>query len=307
MKKFITLLLGFIMTTNTFAQNADTATNGVHKKYATVPTQYITAENGVKYAYRRMGEKKQVPIIYFNHLTANMDNCDPRIMDSMAQDHEIIVFDYKGVGASSGKDATSIQEMAKDALAFIKVMGFEKIDIMAFSMGGFISQELMELEPNLVRKIILAGTGGRGGEGVSDVVGLTYKDIFKGYINFVDPKFFLFFNSSDSGKTAARDFLKRLKERKENRDKPAKIRNLRAQLKAIAIWGKETPADLSKFTLPVLVINGDHDRMVPTPNSYDLAKRFPNAQLHIYENSAHGAIFQFHDDFVKRAKDFYKN
>ncbi|WP_228724276.1 alpha/beta fold hydrolase [Spirosoma sp. KUDC1026] len=127
----------------------------------------------------------------------------------------------------------------------------------------------------------------------------------KALFTFVDPKYYLFFNSTDSGKQAARLFLDRLKERTENRDKEVGLSNLQAQLHAIKVWGHESPADLSGFTLPVLVINGDHDRMVPTSNSYDLAKRLPNAQLHIYENSAHGAIFQYHDDFVKRALTFY--
>ncbi len=276
-----------------------------YTQYATVPTQYITASNGVRYAYRRMGTPKAVPIIYFNHLAANMDNCDPRIMDAMAQTHEIICFDYKGVGETSGEDAKSIQEMAQDSLAFVNALGYQKVDIMAFSMGGFISQELMALKPNLIRKIILAGTGGRGGQGINHVTKITYQDIVKGQLKGVDPKYFLFFNSSESGKIAATDFLNRLQKRQENRDTPAKIKNLRAQLKAIKAWSKESPADLSSFTMPVLVVNGDHDRMVPTINSYDLAKRFPNAQLHIYENSGHGAIFQYHEDFVKRAKAFF--
>jgi pimeloyl-ACP methyl ester carboxylesterase len=124
-------------------------------------------------------------------------------------------------------------------------------------------------------------------------------------LTFVDPKFYLFFTTTQNGKNSARLFLKRLQERKVNRDIPVKIRTLRAQLKAIATWGHEKPADLSKFKLPVLVINGDNDRMVPTPNSYDMAKRFPNAQLYIYDEAAHGAIFQHHDDFVKRALAFY--
>lgn len=275
--------------------------------YATVPTQFITAANGIKYAYRRLGQEKEIPIIYFNHLTANMDNCDPRVMDGMAARHDIISFDYRGVGDTSGEDAKSINDMAKDGIAFIKALGYAKVDIMAFSMGGFIAQELMEMEPTLVRKIILAGTGPRGGKGISDVVNLTYWDIFKGYLTFVDPKFYLFFTSTKNGKTAARAFLKRLKERTANRDTPVKIKTLQAQLKAIAKWGQEQPMDLSKFTLPVLVINGDNDRMVPTPNSYDMAKRFPNAQLHIYEEAAHGAVFQHHNDFVKRALEFYKS
>jgi pimeloyl-ACP methyl ester carboxylesterase len=276
-----------------------------HSTYATVPTQFVTAANGIRFAYRRLGSKKDIPIIYFNHLTANMDNCDPRVMDGMATHHEIISFDYRGVGATSGEDAKSISDMAKDCIAFIKALGYEKVDIMAFSMGGFISQELMEMEPTLVRKLILAGTGPRGGKGVSDVVKLTCWDILKGYVTFVDPKFYLFFTSTQNGKSAAREFLKRLKERTVNRDTPVKIKTLQTQLKAISEWGYEQPADLSKFTLHVLIINGDNDRMVPTANSYDMAKRFPNAKLHIYEEAAHGAVFQHHNDFVKRALAFF--
>ncbi|WP_228724277.1 alpha/beta fold hydrolase [Spirosoma sp. KUDC1026] len=130
--------------------------------YATVPTEFITAANGITFAYRRLGQKQTVPIIYFGHLTANLDNADPSIMDALATRHEIISFDYRGVGASSGDDAESIADMAKDGLAFIKALGYEKVDILAFSMGGFITQELMALEPTLVRKLILAGTGPRG-------------------------------------------------------------------------------------------------------------------------------------------------
>jgi hypothetical protein len=127
----------------------------------------------------------------------------------------------------------------------------------------------------------------------------------KALFTFVDLKYYLFFSSTNSGKQAARLFLDRLKQWTDNRDKGLKFRNLQAQLHVINVWGHEPPADLLGFTLPVLVINGDHDRMVPTTSSYKLAKRLPNAQLHIYENAAHGAIFQHHDDFVKRALAFY--
>lgn len=272
--------------------------------YATVPTEFITGDNGITYAYRRLGAKQEVPIIYFGHLASNLDNADPRIMDGMAAHHEIISFDYRGVGATSGDDAATIADMAKDSLAFIRALGYEKVDIMAFSMGGFISQELLALVPGLVRKLVLAGTGPRGGEGVSDVVGLTYIDMAKALFTFVDPKYYLFFTSTDPGKKAAHAFLARLKERTENRDIEVKFKTLQAQLHAIKVWGHEPPADLSVFDLPVFVANGDHDRMVPTPNSYDLAKRFPNAQLHIYEDAGHGGVFQFHDDFVKRSLAF---
>ncbi len=150
----------------------------------------------------------------------------------------------------------------------------------------------------------MAGTGPRGGKGVSDVVGLTYKDIFKGIFTFRDPKFYLFFTQNNVGKDAARDFLKRLKERKENRDKRVKLYVLKKQLKAIKKWGYDKPADLSAFTLPVFIANGDADRMVPTTLSYDMAKRFPNAQIKIYPNSGHGGIFQYHSAFIPQAIEF---
>lgn len=275
----------------------------IHLKYAEVPTQFIEA-NGIKFAYRSYGKKGDIPVIYFNHLTANLDNCDPRIMDAIAAERHTISFDYRGVGSTTGEQGTSIPDMAKDAIAFIHALGYKQVDILAFSMGGFITQELLLMEPTLVRKMILAGTGPRGGEGISDVVGLTYKDVFKGILTFRDPKFYLFFTQNKVGKEAARNFLKRLKERTVNRDKKVKLSVLKNQLKAIEIWGHETPADLSVFNHPVLVANGDHDRMVPTPNSYDLAKRFTNSEIVIYPNSGHGGIFQYHEEFLKKALPF---
>lgn len=272
--------------------------------YATVPTKFVEA-NGIKFAYRSYGKEGDIPVIYFNHLTANLDNCDPRIMDAIATERQIISFDYRGVGATTGEQGTSIADMAKDAIAFIHALGYKQVDIVAFSMGGFITQELLLVEPTLARKIILAGTGSRGGQGVSDVVGLTYKDIFKGLLSFRDPKFYLFFTQNKVGRVAAKDFLSRLKERTENRDTKVKFSVLKKQLKAIEDWGHETPADLSVFKHPVLVANGDNDRMVPTPLSYDLAKRFPNAEpVIIYPNSGHGGIFQYHEEFLKKAIPF---
>ncbi len=292
---FLTILMLLKMTTS----NAQS----VNYSYATVPTQFVEA-NGIKFAYRSYGKAGDIPVIYFNHLTANLDNCDPRIMDAIAAHRQIISFDYRGVGATTGKQGTSIPDMAKDGIAFIHALGYKQVDILAFSMGGFITQEILLAEPTLVRKAILAGTGPRGGEGVSDVVGLTYKDIFKGLFTFRDPKFYLFFTQNKVGKDAARDFLKRLKERTENRDKKVKLSVLKAQLKAIETWGHEQPADLSVFKLPVFITNGDADRMVPTPNSHDMAKRFPNAILKIYPNSGHGGIFQYYKEFIPQAIEF---
>ncbi|MDZ7650725.1 MAG: alpha/beta hydrolase [Cytophagales bacterium] len=225
-------------------------------------------------------------------------------MDAIAAHRQIISFDYRGVGATTGKQGESIADMATDAIAFIHALGYKQVDIVAFSMGGFITQELLLVEPTLVRKAILAGTGPRGGAGIPDVVGKTYGDIFKGLLTFRDPKFYLFFTQNKVGKVAAKDFLNRLAERKENRDKKVKLYVLKKQLNAIKKWGNEKPMDLSVFNLPVFIANGDADRMVPSPLSNDMAKRFPNAQLKIYPNSGHGGIFQYHKEFIPKAIEF---
>ncbi len=272
--------------------------------YATVPTQFITAANSIKFAYRSYGKTGDIPVIYFNHLTANLDNCDPRIMDAIASHRQIISFDYRGVGATTGEQGESIADMAKDAIAFIHALGYKQVDIVAFSMGGFITQELLLIEHTLVRKAILAGTGPRGGAGIPAVVGATYGDILKGLLTFRDPKFYLFFAQNSVGKVAAKDFLNRLAERKVNRDEKVKLYVLQKQLNAIKKWGNEKPMDLSVFNLPVFIANGDADRMVPSPLSNDMAKRFPNAQLKIYPNSGHGGIFQYHEEFIPQAINF---
>ena len=271
--------------------------------YATVPTKFVEA-NGIRFAYRSYGKQGGIPVIYLNHLAAVLDNCDPRVMDGIASQHQIISFDYRGVGASSGKAPDTITAMAKDVIAFIKALGFDKVDLLGFSLGGFVSQEILLIAPQLVRKVILAGTGPRGGEGISNVTKITYLDIFRGYLTFRDPKFYLFFTQTANGKSAARQFLKRLKERKENRDTPLAIKTLNAQLKAIHTMSQQKPADLSMIKHPVLIVNGETDRMVPTSNSYDMAKRFPNAQLIIYKDAGHGGIFQYHEEFVKSALNF---
>jgi pimeloyl-ACP methyl ester carboxylesterase len=302
MKNIFLLTILMLITMTTIKAQSNNTTNANYT-YATVPTQFVEA-NGIKFAYRSYGKAGDIPVIYFNHLTANLDNCDPRIMDAIAAGRTIISFDYRGIGATSGRQGESLADMAKDGIAFIHALGYTQVDIVAFSMGGFITQEILLAEPQLVRKAVLAGTGPRGGAGIPAVVGRTYGDILKGIITFRDPKFYLFFNQNKIGKAAARNFLSRLKERKENRDKKVKLYALKKQLKAIKDWGNAQPMDLSAFKLPVFIANGDNDRMVPSPLSYDMAKRFPNAQIKIYPNSGHGGIFQYHKEFIPQAIEF---
>ncbi|WP_228130674.1 alpha/beta fold hydrolase [Acinetobacter brisouii] len=273
-------------------------------QWTTVPTQFISAD-GVSFAYREYGQQNGgTPVIFLNHLAAVLDNWDPRIIDGIAAKHHVVIFDNRGVGASTGEPAKSIEQMADDAITFIQAKGFKQVDLFGFSMGGMISQEIVLKQPQLIRKMILSGTGPAGGTGISTVGRVSNWDLVRGMATRQDPKVYLFFTRTENGKAAAKEFVQRINERTENRDKEITISAYRAQLKALKKWGNKKPADLSIIQQPVLVANGDHDRMVPTVNTYDLAKRLPNSALIIYPDAGHGGIFQFHDDFVKQSLTF---
>lgn len=267
------------------------------------PTTSVNV-GGTKFVYRQLGPDTGVPVIFLNHLAAELDRWDPRVVDGIATRRRVIVFDNRGIGASEGKTPTSVQAMARDAVAFIQAVGFTQVDLLGFSLGGFISQVIAQEEPQLVRKIILAGTGPAGGTGIDKVTSITLRDMMKGALTFRHPEYYLFFTETRNGRRAAGQFLARLKERTENRDKPVSIAAFIAQLKAIHAWGCQAPVDLSRTHHPVLLANGDHDKMVPASNSVDLARRLPNAELVLYEDAGHGGIFQCHEAFVKKALEF---
>lgn len=267
------------------------------------PTKGVEV-GGTKWVYRQLGPNTGVPVIFLNHLAAELDRWDPRVVDGIATRGRVIVFDNRGVGASEGKTPTSVEAMARDAVAFIRALGFAKVDLLGFSLGGFISQVIAQEEPQLVRKIILAGTGPAGGTGIDKVTSVTIRDMVKAALTLRHPEYYLFFTETRSGRNAAREFLARLNERTERRDKRVSIAAFIAQLKAIHAWGRQRPADLSRIHHPVLVANGDHDKMVPSSNSVDLARRLPNAELVLYEDAGHGGVFQYHEAFVKKALEF---
>jgi pimeloyl-ACP methyl ester carboxylesterase len=271
--------------------------------YAEAPTSTITA-GGTTYAYRELGPKGGIPVVFFVHLAANLDNWDPRIIDPIAKNRHVITFDQRGVGASTGGVPHSIEAAADHAYEFITALGFDKIDAFTFSMGGFIAQDLIVKHPGLVRKLVLTGTGPRGGKDIDKVVGVTYWDILRATLTRSDPKEFLFFNRNATGRPAAKDFVKRLQERTVDRDRPISIKAFRAQLKAIQKYGRAIPSDLSRFTQPTLIANGDHDRMVPSILSEDLHRRITGSQLIIYPDSGHGGVFQFHERFAPVAAEF---
>ena len=266
-------------------------------------TRTVSA-GGVSFAYRELGPRGGVPVVLVTHLAAALDNWDPRVVDGIAARHHLIAFDNRGVGASTGKTPDTIQAMASDAVTFIRALGLERVDLLGFSMGGMIAQVIALQEPQLVRKLILAGTGPAGGEGITNVTKIAHLDFVRAAVTLQDPKQFLFFTRTANGRRAGKQFLSRLKERTENRDKAISIRAYLTQLKAIHRWGLDAPADLSVIGQPVLVANGESDRMVPSNNSADLARRLPNSDLVIYPDAGHGGIFQFHEQFVGQALSF---
>jgi len=271
--------------------------------YAKAPARTITA-GATTYAYRELGPKGGIPVVFFVHLAANLDNWDPRIVDAIAKNRHVITFDQRGVGASTGQVAGTIEEAADHAYEFVTALGFATIDIFSFSMGGFIAQDLIVKHPDLVRKLVLTGTGPRGGKDIPKVVGVTYWDILRATLTRSDPKEFLFFNRNTTGKPAAKAFVQRLQERTVDRDKAVNIKALRTQLKAIAKYGRSAPSDLSTFTQPTLIANGDNDRMVPSVLSEDMHRRIKGSELIIYPDSGHGGVFQFHEKFAPVAAAF---
>lgn len=267
------------------------------------PTHYIDAGGG-RFAYRDLGPGTGVPVILLNHLGATLDNYDPRVVDGLATERRVIAFDNRGVGASGGKTPFSVATMARDAVTFVRAMGFDEVDLLGFSLGGFVAQEIVLTEPRLVRRLILAGTGPAGGVGIDRVTGLTLRAMLKGALTLKDPKYYLFFTRTTNGRQAARAFLERLRERTRDRDAPIAIPAFRAQLKAIHAWGTQAPQDLTVITQPTFIANGDDDLMVPTANSVDLARRIPGSKLTIYRDAGHGGIFQHHERFVAEARTF---
>ncbi|GGM90189.1 alpha/beta hydrolase [Terrabacter tumescens] len=275
----------------------------VHPTHREVPTQMVDVE-GTAFAYRDLGPRTGTPVILLNHLAAILDNWDPRVVDGIAAHRRVITFDNRGVGASGGRTPSTIAEMATDAVAFIRALGLEEVDLLGFSMGGFVAQVIAEEHPNLVRRMILAGTGPAGGAGIDKVTRLTALDVVRGALTFRDAKYYLFFTTTPHGRSEARAFLARLEERTHDRDTAISVPSFRAHLKAIHRWGVQQPTDLSRLRLPVLVANGDQDRMVPSHNSADLARRLPDARLALYPDAGHGGIFQHHADFVPEAVAF---
>ena len=274
----------------------------------TAPNHTIEAPNGVSYAYRRLGEPSTSapPLVLLQHFRGNLDNWDPALVDALARTREVILFDNAGVGGSTGTVPRSVNAMAHDALTFIDVLELREIDVLGFSLGGYVAQELVLIRSRLVRHLVLAGTAPQGGD---DLHGFT--DDMYTHANQDQPGaediLALMFVPTQTSLARGGEFLKRIFTRTEDRDTPATLEVRDAQLDAITEWGIPDASRLNRLagiTQPALVASGDNDRLVPTNNSHLLAEHLPNAQLKIYPDAGHGFLFQYPAEFAGEVERF---
>ena len=278
-------------------------TPGNTVRFIDAPNRLIKVGN-TQFAYRELGPQTGVPLFLFNYWGGVLDNFDPRVVDALATTRRVIATDYRGMGGSGGAAPLTVGEMALDMIALIRAMGFDKVDVLGFSLGGFVAQDIVLKAPGLVRKLILTGAGPAGGYGIEKIGAVSWPLILKGLLTLRDPKFHMFFTSTRNGRQAAKSYLMRLKERKKDRDKDMTPKAFLRQFKAIKAWGQQAPQDLDAIQIPVLIAGGENDIMVPIVNGNELARRIKGSEFIVYPDSGHGAVFQYHAEFTRKAQSF---
>jgi pimeloyl-ACP methyl ester carboxylesterase len=274
--------------------------------HQTAPTQFVEA-NGIRFAYRRFGNPDGVPLVMNIHFTGTMDHWDPAVTDGLAQSREVILFNNAGISSSSGTVPESIEEMAANAGAFIEALGLKQVDLLGFSMGGLIAQELAITKPQLVRRVILVGTGPRSGEGMATLTPEAQEIFGASYAHPDDLWLRVHFAPSEASQAAGRGFVERFRLRSDNRDPEANSTVAPAQLAALAKWGapRDNPYDyLHALKQPTLVVNGDNDVIIYSINSWHLQQHIPNAQLILYPDANHGSLYQYPERFVAHVDQF---
>ncbi len=274
--------------------------------HVTAPTRFVEA-NGTRFAYRRFGKPDGVPLVFNIHYMGTMDHWDPAVTDAFAKDREVILFDNAGVSSSSGEVPETFAEMGANAIAFIRALGLDKVDVLGFSIGGLIAQEITLQAPDLVRRLVLVGTGPRSGESM-DTGTPEGKAIFGAtYAQPDDLWLRVHFTPTEASQAAGRGYLKRFRLRTEGRDPEVTEQAAAAQRAAIGRWGakREGAWDYLKgIKQPTLVVNGSKDVIIYTVNSYILEQNLPNAQLIIYPDAGHGSLYQYPDLFVQHVSTF---
>jgi pimeloyl-ACP methyl ester carboxylesterase len=269
--------------------------------HQTAPTQFIDA-GGVRFAYRRIGLPDGIPLLCLQHFRGNMDNWDPAVVDGLAAQRSVILLDNRGVGRSSGTTPDNVAAMGRDVIMFVETLGVTPIDLLGFSLGGMVAQQILFDRPALVRRAILAGTGGPGAV-----------DMFNAEVTAAATKMppdaasllFLFFEPTPTSQAAGGRYLQRMMARTEREPLPTEV-VMQPQLTAIHAWGAMggTPRRMKSVEQPILVLNGSHDIMIPTVNAFVLSQQLPKAELILYPDSGHGSLFQYPELFVDDASRF---
>ncbi|MGH8504296.1 MAG: alpha/beta fold hydrolase [Gammaproteobacteria bacterium] len=290
------------MSLSMLLERANAKSKGTSEKLETAPTKFVEAD-GIRFAYRSFGSTSGTPLVFLQHFSGTMDDWDPAVVNGLAKDRPVVVFDNTGVGKSSGKTPDNVLQMATDAARFMSALGVRNVDLLGFSLGGLVAQQLAVDHPELVRRIVLAGTAPQGGdEHLLKVLGEAFSQK-----DASDPRLYLFFTHSGASQAAGRAFLARVNSRKADRDPPSGKEITDPQAKAIITWcAMKDPEHsiLKAISQPVLVVNGSNDIMLPTENSYVMFKHLKDAKLILYPDSGHGALFQYADDFVYQTTRF---
>ena len=275
-------------------------------RYADASTRRLTAENAIEYAYRDLGDG-DVPLVLLQHFRGNLDNWDPALVDALAAHRRVVTFDNVGVGATTGRTPNTVEAMANDAIAFIEAMNLERIDLLGFSIGSFIAQEIALIRPDLLRRVVLASSAPQGAAGMHgwapEVIGAVGapETTPQGYIS-------VFFAPTDTSREAGQQAAGRIfGARTTDRDEPTTWQTRQAQYDAVCAWGIPNHALLQRVAaidLPVFVANGDSDPMILPRYSHLLAGLLPDARVKIYPDSAHGFLFQHHGEFAADVNAF---
>jgi len=276
--------------------------------HVTAPTQFVEVDE-MKFAYRRFGRQTGIPLLFLQHFRGGMDHWDPAVTDGFGGDRPVLLFDNAGVAGSSGETPSTIEAMAEHAAAFVGALGLSEVDVLGFSIGGYVSQTLALRYPSLVRRLILVGTGPRGGDPSHDPKSAEYAastDPTTGESG-LEAFLYLFFRPSEPSQAAGRAFWERRHRRTKDVDPPSSPQTMAAQSAAAAEWRQirgERFSEIKAISQPTLVVNGHHDVLIPTSSSYILSQHIPRAQLIIYPDSGHGALFQFPELFVTHGRMF---